>query len=438
MAMIRENLELLSRGLTASGTSKITAERFRQAKFNKNEAVKPFWILLYELLLYRCKHEFPAEHEVQSLPIQDIVQHVKHHLYSCGYRSSLLRTSTTLDDCCSRELLLSFGWIVAKCNIIDELMENCQAPLDKFHDSFRSDHDKYVGSGKQPNLSLQNGSDFGQCAKHLLWLNGRTQMNLRGLYSMEVEKQKTNHHVHRATQGVSVSTPFLHLSAQETYLLRYPQQLKKFYDFLEAESNRLQSLMKWKENEDVFWKWMDSVLEVKLQETGLTHQRRDDVAPDNVSVATDTLSCQLMDLNVDLEMALKSCHGNMLIMEGMARNKISSVSKKQFIDYSVKEVELDVVDTLGQFVKTKVKPKELNIDHKCLLRNTLASPNKQKIYKELEKKNTAKDIKLEIDQMRQVRDELEMELETLRNKHGQVLSSLVENLDNVVCIPPLS
>ena len=62
--------------------------------------------------------------------------------------------------------------------------------------------------------------------------------------------------VNECTQGASLTPDMPHLSSLEVHLLRHPLLMNKIMGLLEKDNVRLAHLQEWKNQEQVFWKWM--------------------------------------------------------------------------------------------------------------------------------------------------------------------------------------
>jgi hypothetical protein len=63
MSQIKGVIEILCKVLRSYGFSDYTAEDFRLAKYNKPEAVKKMWRLLYELIIFNYNEKLSAQLE---------------------------------------------------------------------------------------------------------------------------------------------------------------------------------------------------------------------------------------------------------------------------------------------------------------------------------------------------------------------------------------
>ncbi|XP_041351646.1 tubulin epsilon and delta complex protein 1-like [Gigantopelta aegis] len=265
---VRETIELLSTILVENGTSLVHAEHFRLAKFDKNDAVPVLWRLLFELL-YFCQFggiDLAAIQARSYLSTEERCVYVKRGLQERGYLSRVFASLPNDASAGSRELLLAFAWLFCTEDITDKFMNKCTSPLEEDVHFLHQDQLSSIESSVAKPSVQRSISDPGSSVRNLLMLNGKLRLNLRRLYALQQEEARLTYKVHNATSGVSLSPELNHLTLTEVHLLRHPEKLKKMLFLLEKDNERLEHLLSWKEQEDVFWTWMDSVLQLKKKE----------------------------------------------------------------------------------------------------------------------------------------------------------------------------
>ncbi|KAK3588755.1 hypothetical protein CHS0354_024237 [Potamilus streckersoni] len=281
MAQVREVIELLTKILRENGTTKIKAEIFRLAKFDKDEAVVPLWKLLFELIYFLENGTIDdvVIRAFSQLTTEEMAIYVKQKMQNYGFlsRSFSLLPNDMLTG--SRELLLALAWLLCTKNIIEKFMEKCSSPIDDDIYEFQRDGLDQSTNSSQLSHSLTGKLTAVQKVQQLQQLNGKLRFSLRQLYALQSERTRIQHRIHESTQGVSLSGDKKHLSVMEVYLLRNPEHLKKILRLLEKDNERLQNLLHWKEQEDVFWKWMESVLDMRLKNLSQSEQEERDTKP---------------------------------------------------------------------------------------------------------------------------------------------------------------
>ena len=265
---IKTVIELLCNLCKKLGFSKITPEIFRQAKLDSNEACKPFWILLYELLHYVTYKEI----RYSVTAIEDIIFIVRTLLYDLGYRSSEFFSSSPLTG--SRVLLIAFGWLVGSYQLLDLLLDNEEHHffsliLGKCKEELPS-YDKHVV------LSLSDSLDYLLvCYNH----GNMEWKSLRQLFQCIV-KQAVN--LDCQIQGDRSSSE-LFCSNQTAIdiltIVNVARNKEQCILNLERHCKLLNVYMKWIKNEEIFWKWMASVVDSeKIKRNG---QRKEETVSEN-------------------------------------------------------------------------------------------------------------------------------------------------------------
>ncbi|EDV23997.1 uncharacterized protein TRIADDRAFT_57775 [Trichoplax adhaerens] len=256
MAQIKHAIESLCTVLNFNRQCAIQAESFRQAKFDRHEQTRTFWLLLFDsicyskylqvmpeahlsdvtLNLFECKHFLPIS--------EQIVVYVKHYLYSFGYGVASFYQLPNNMSYGSRELLLAFSWLLAKRNIIESYIHNIEDIL-----------------------SIRVIDEIIDRAKNLLWQYGRLNHKLKTLLSSEKEQIRIMHKLHIGTWDTqsAVLPDCSHLSSLECYLLANPKDFQK--GLLDQRITYLSALASWIGEKDLFWKWMESVLEEKFKDS---------------------------------------------------------------------------------------------------------------------------------------------------------------------------
>ena len=253
---IKVVIELLCNLCKKLGFSKVTPEMFRQAKFNNPEATKPFWILLFEMLHCAVYRKF----EFHTKKIDYIVPCVKTIFYDLGYRSQdfLELGSSPLEG--SRELLIAFGWLIGKFEIMDQLVNNAE----------RVCFDLLLGKGAEYDKELRNpATDFvnlNDSLDHILVSYNRSNMEWKSLRQLcrGLVKRAVNSDFKMETDDVSLQMFLKNASFLEVVaIFGSKTDQDRIMLTLEKENMLLNAYAKWLKNEELFWKWMSSVVEEK-------------------------------------------------------------------------------------------------------------------------------------------------------------------------------
>ncbi|XP_051502659.1 tubulin epsilon and delta complex protein 1-like isoform X3 [Myxocyprinus asiaticus] len=207
---VKEVIASLCRILSGLSVESIpTADAFRRAKFNKQDAAMDMWILLNGLLLKAfaldcaCQNAKDQQFDTQLLFVRSALWH-------CGYGAPWVvapRPPSHLEEVGSRELLLAFGWVLSSGKLLEFLL------AEKVHDLDTLSSAPRVLSKINPSAICQN--------------------NVTGSHQSDM-----------------TSTA-----------------LDKELERIQALNEILESYLDWKLHEPLFWCWMDSVIDSSLADT---------------------------------------------------------------------------------------------------------------------------------------------------------------------------
>ncbi|KAK3092916.1 hypothetical protein FSP39_008842 [Pinctada imbricata] len=451
MAQVRETIELLTNLLTENGTSKTKAELFRLAKFNKDEATLPFWRLLFELL-YFCRYGVMDEVAVKAyseLTTEELIVYVKQEMQERGFLSREFSALPNSAESGSRELLLGMAWLLCKEDIIDKFMDKCASPIDDEPVSYFQPN--VVERSKNSNQELASQSlKPAQKVQQLQLLNGKLRMSLRRLYALQRERTKLQHQIHECTEGVSLSADRNHLSSMEVHMLRHPELLKKIMSLLEKDNDRLQHLLLWKDKEEIFWKWMESVLDLKLQEmTG----RPDDLDMVYYNIPPDCVR-QMESAREELEEAVLKYETIIEKMEDMWESKVEEVTTEE-LDKLLASINMEISLqkanlTLGNMEDRIHHYKEPRLIYaRNSAKNKLTNVTGGSNYGTGSNKYSASrqgqgdfcdvpiDIQNEISALESQLQRLELETERKRSRYRAELDNMACSIPEVICIEPM-
>ncbi|XP_041469036.1 tubulin epsilon and delta complex protein 1-like [Lytechinus variegatus] len=422
-----------------SSITRITPEQFRQAKFDQPEAISSMWLLLQELLQLNFKLSVinkPTKTSFKKADFQSI-------LYQIGYRCPGFHG----DDVGSRDILLAIGWLLAKSSFVSELvkikLQDSFQSISSFHlgaaqKALNSGNDKTSSQGlKQTVPSSPNGQ-----AKYLVWLMGRLKLTLKALFCEQQGLCAAMHHIHEATQGVSMPhpSPINHLTAWETFILRHPKQLQQYLLHLDKQASLLQACVTWKEAEPVFWQWMVSVHEAKLSsdpESAVPPISSNNQYAQHM-VATTKLSRRLQQLD-DLENELtRECKSLEDELESRGVNDlVNQLSDQSNIHKRKVDMDNAVRAQLTKSFEEHRKKHTKNFPLSSVQFSFKPGQTKNARLKAEPLPPNTLNISDEIKRMSDVARRLEEELDTVKLKQQQILDGFAEGLMNVVCIPPM-
>ncbi|XP_067947857.1 tubulin epsilon and delta complex protein 1-like [Watersipora subatra] len=339
MAQIKETIELLTRVLRYNGMSKIKSEVFRQAKFDKPEATNSMWKLLFEVIYY-LKHRKIEDITIRAyseLSQAEVCMYVKTEMKMRGFVSRSFHELPNDMSEGSRELLLAFGWLMCRSGLVEIFMEQCCTFLDGL--SVEGDLDGLTSPRRKAGSAMNSNGEKCDKVAYLIWLNRKLQLSLRNISTLEAQKEKLTHRIHNLTKGVSIDSVIRdHLTVLEVMMLKHPNLLKKNLRLLEADNQRLESLIAWQDHNDNFWKWMESVLDAKLVDSGCIDVVDSTITP-RTQAAKDQVDGKLrlgesikeyeaivMQLERDLAEASSSHHVKMDVIDAALADINSEIS----------------------------------------------------------------------------------------------------------------
>ncbi|KAH9488730.1 Tubulin epsilon and delta complex protein 1 [Bulinus truncatus] len=193
------------------------------------------WNLLYDVISF-CISQNATDRAKKSPNIdkEDKVVFIKSELQKWGYLSSSFAALPADMSIGSRDLLMALGWLIHKQEVFDKMLSCRSNPLHQH---------------------LRDFAKFDEAT----------------LYSQELRCLTKK--IRLYTQGVSLQPDLNHLTPLEVFLLRHPESLKQMLNELESDNIELQNLLDWKDQEHVFWDWMQSALNLHVQENSAKEKR---------------------------------------------------------------------------------------------------------------------------------------------------------------------
>lgn len=303
-AGIREAVKVLLALLTDCGCPHIPSESFRQAKYNSPEAVQPFWTILYHLV--------PVHQFLNSGKLGDIrntkgeggrtlIHFVRKYALELNYH----RVELYIDTVGSCELLLFFAWLLQETSLVSQLQtyhirtvqHNTSIPLASSKQFLLENVQSHMASLENELHSLtiiytHHTLSFEDALRKIQFIRGVLQGSCRSVENAHRAAVKLSHAIHQS--GTTESSPRppnkQPLSIHDIFLLRYPEQLSVCVKKLEWHITSLNNIIKWRQQEPVFWQWMESVLD---QHT--THGVGDDTSSDTTQ---PTLNIDMLNKEV--------------------------------------------------------------------------------------------------------------------------------------------
>ncbi|XP_038073914.1 tubulin epsilon and delta complex protein 1-like [Patiria miniata] len=431
----KEAINSLCQLMNLCGISGLNPEVFRQAKFNKPEAVAPLWSLLSSLTNYsKGKGVWPepdasASHQATQ---SNIVSSTKLAMWSEGYRCRQFYHLPEDMSHGSRELLLACGWLLARTNIVTDLVTQDRANMvDTRHlhleEVLRSRRQREEMK-KMKDTIVDEERQTSHGGKHLVWLVGQCRMKLRRLHLQQRELCNLTHQIHVATEGVTTTTDSSHLSPLEVFILRHAEHSKKYQQILEAKQNRLHICLKWQEQQATFWQWMESVLDAKLQD-----------------------SSEEAEMTVELHIP-NPAHGSVGDPADLVRELEGHTQQlEQLVGDALRDYDFDKVENSKRLrvegdIKAKLVPvcssptpcpSRLDAYQTARFHLIKKKPRTSGGQPCLSKTLDAVYIQNEILRLSELVEQLEKDLAELRSCHRLRMDELALMLPDAICIPPM-
>ena len=287
-AGIKGVVESLCQILKGYGISQITPETLRQAKFDMKEATRPMWLLLSDLL-----HVTTDTKNVVSVQSDsDVVGFVKSSFRAIGYSSKEFNDLTMASSHGSRDLLIAFGWLLAKFNILSLLLDDLETPL----------FDLLV---ERKDTMIKSALKFDQLDNALnlaVFMRQKQKSQIKSIkqYLKYIAKNSSNT---SSSQQLLKAVPFLSEATTLEFCLSHCSKKRFCLAMKELENEKLllEAHIRWIEHEDIFWKWMSSVIHEK-QTSGGKHYNHSDVTAEMTSCIDGlSLSDQLHSFSINSE-----------------------------------------------------------------------------------------------------------------------------------------
>nr|XP_033809207.1 tubulin epsilon and delta complex protein 1 isoform X2 [Geotrypetes seraphini] len=400
---LKEAIAALCRVLSGLG---VNPETFRQAKFNRPEATAEFWKLLCCLLKEVCG---ARTRDLNDENIDAQIRFVKSILWYYGYGN--------LDFYClpydgsqgSRELLLVFSWLLHTQHMLEKLLEVNKIRVGDEISVCTCDAIKTVRCKSNEEIASPFSQQGKTDIRYLQWLNGKLRFCWRTLHTVQLEEIALLH---------------------------------KLVKLLESENSRLKAYLEWKRLESVYWQWMESVLDCKLEEAR-------SLQPQDSRNENNTL--QIAGF----------CHGNIHTIGEVEKLNSSLVTlhdelqeivscRKLLWDEKVKAKEKEVPnmrDFCGTIMKIEQEvKKKTDLKYHCTHNKTEMHGSYRLVFKDV-KAGFTRSVNREsgihvikatevISELQRKEVKLEKELKKLQEECRKKLDGIAESMDGVICIPP--
>lgn len=441
MSQIRETIEALCSVLNSHCPTKVTAECFRLAKFNKEEATESLWLTLFTVL---CTENLTKPIDKSN---HSVVAFCKHKMFHKGYRlNEFFRLPDDMSHG-SRELVLALGWLIAREDVVSSFINKLEPlvfedpPVDlSLYDKIPLPGALDVFRGQTNQENCDKTIDLAEC---LILQYNKLNSSLKNLLSSRNEYTKIMCKLHSVPK-TSKSQMSSHFSSQDVYFLRYPHELVKYQEKLEWFCSYAKALVCWSLNELTFWKWMESVLDGKILDNAENeteqcddHEQVPQFKPNKDLQTAKEHQVRLSQiLNAQeptyrrvsktwkkIKASLQSCE------EGRANlsDALSLLDSKLLSE--IKELQQDLSNCRENC--RDLKPKRVSV---CIKKLTEGDSHKAgRTSREAVNKSMASE---QITRLRQVKETLEIKLRSLEEIHREKLLQLSQACEDLVCISP--
>ncbi|KAJ7338578.1 hypothetical protein JRQ81_012480 [Phrynocephalus forsythii] len=342
----------------------------------------------------------------------------------------------------SGELLLMFSWLLCRISLMEWLLTlnrlklwdetvvcTCDGPLKSLQ--------KGKGVGLESHLKSHRNIQY------LQWLNGRLQFQWRSCHTEQQEQCKLLHKVHAYTIGSHTDSTTGHFSITEADVARQPNSYKQLLQLMESESSRLESFLKWKTMEHVYWHWMETALDPEredAEQNGIpnknTHFPSQDFCYCHIDRTLEDLdSCtqELMDLYNELHELAAYKKIRTQELGHLGEKDVCMTFKEAQVSVYLKLSNLKCHNSIHRINKTH-GPCRLKLKAKCSKANKTKSVRSPKPNKSINEQFTAIDL---ISDLKKQEARLKMELKRRQDEGQKKILATTKRLHQVLFIPPM-
>ncbi|XP_077477364.1 tubulin epsilon and delta complex protein 1 [Stigmatopora argus] len=270
---IKQVIITLCKLMASTGVLHVPApETFRRAKFAEHKAEEEFWQLLANIL--QSKNVSSTGWTQTKNVTSECKMLVRTGLWKSGYYAGWLYDKK-VEGVSSRELLLAFGWLLA-AGTLEELLIRRVQQLDK---TLLPPVLIKFEIPQEPVIDCTS-------IRQLQWLVGFLRHQGRILLSMQDEQASLFH-------------AFLSLGQPSPSSGQRCPALNEICNDAQQLSEIFELYLKWKELENIFWTWMDSVVDYRENDAVTkrpTHSTRGDVTYHAGQLALEKLDKILLRL----------------------------------------------------------------------------------------------------------------------------------------------
>ncbi|CAF1373937.1 unnamed protein product [Rotaria sordida] len=226
---VRPIIDCFCQILSLHGFSIITSETFRLAKYDQNEATVPLYKLIFELIHFDSNptNQELFKNKFSQMSKDEIVNIIKDDLYKRGYTYDHFLSLDNNMEKGSRQLLVCLGWLIYHIKFIEKCMKLCL---------------KSISNDNQTDKDQNVKCDLIEQIKQAKRSNLKVRSRLQAIEHMDLQENR-------------------HMSSFEIQLYQYPHLISQYLIELDKEHHKLSLFLYWNKHENIFWKWMESVLD---------------------------------------------------------------------------------------------------------------------------------------------------------------------------------
>ena len=274
------------------GIGDLHPETLRCAKFNKVTSVEPLFTSLRVLVDMQSTEFFTGDSRaafISRVMLKSAYGRDKFYKWLANaFSDNVSRDQSEIVEVGSRELLLAFVWLLWHMRIFDIYsfyIRRCfvclttslpsSSSVCRIERTIKCPRDWWKWMEEQ-NLSIARESSntvdkpsYNETDQYLVQqaLTSRNKIAAiaKAVYSTEKGIAKLSSKTHKATErtgSISSGQP-KHWSLNDVYLVRHPDLLRKCSHLLEKLIERLEKLVAWTQQSQLFWQWMESIVDVE-------------------------------------------------------------------------------------------------------------------------------------------------------------------------------
>nr|XP_009668114.1 PREDICTED: LOW QUALITY PROTEIN: uncharacterized protein C14orf80 homolog [Struthio camelus australis] len=380
-----------------------------------------FWRLLYALLkqIHGGKRT-----ESDALDIQ--IRFVKSALWYHGYGRPELYRLPSDGSAGSRELLLAFSWLLHRISLLEQLLARNRIRTGDETSVCTCEDDLPNSQKGRTEMAPEYYPEDKIDVRYLQWLNGRLRFQWRSLYALHQEQCKLLHKIHLFTSGSHMNKILGHFSVTETDLVRQPENYKQLLQFLESETVQLEAFLEWKQLEQVYWQWMETVLD---------------------DMAEEGYMCKSQDAHTKKSKKSR----DLMIVHDQLQELVTHRKSMWYEKVKTREEELQKEEfcAAARKIQETVELKLLDLTYRCALKKNkmhgscrLVFRSKHSASKTGFGRSVSKEPISTVSATEVIRDlqmrkaSLERELKQLQEECRQRMDEIAQGLDGVICISP--